>query len=74
MRFGQTLSTEPYHAAWGDVAKTQHVSLLLSNTGMSNALVIPITRANGVSLRQKAEEQQETAVPLHSPSETTNPA
>ncbi|MAI74353.1 MAG: hypothetical protein CMM01_26125 [Rhodopirellula sp.] len=59
MRFGQTLSTEPYHAAWADVAKTQQVSLLISNTGMRNALVVTITQAFQVALGQKTAGQME---------------
>lgn len=73
MRFGQTLSTEPYHAGWGDVAKTQQVSLLLGNTAMSNAQVVIITRAFRAASIQKTAEQDERTAPLSSPPETPHP-
>jgi hypothetical protein len=74
MRFGQTLSTEPYHAGWGDVAKTQQVSLLLGNTAMSNALVVTIARASSTAWSQKTAEQHERATLISSPLKTPHPA
>ena len=73
MRFGQTLSTEPYHAGWVDVAKTQHVSLLLSNNGMSNAPVVTITWAFSTTLSPKTAEQHACTVRFPSPTQNTRP-
>ena len=53
MRFEQNLSTEPYHAGWGDVAKTQQLSLLFGNTAMSNARVVTIKQAFRAAPNQK---------------------
>ena len=59
MRFGQTLSTEPYHAGWGNVAKTQQFSLLLGNTPGGNALVVTITQAFGpLRLKKQSNETE----------------
>jgi len=74
MRFGQTLSTEPYHAGWYNVAKTQQVSLFLGNTTMRNAPVVTITQASRATPRQKTAEQDKRTASLSIPAVIAQPA